>query len=582
MVMWWAFFYLAGSLSRFDNNCFIWLQGAVFVLYCLSLNLSGSEGGGQRAAGFHLRSEELFLLTSVTSILFYSSAAETLILNSTVTSNGPPGEFLGVAAGKLLSITSRAREYFIRELSGRQLTRLCSALGKAMLIADRESLPGALRDDYIYLGIAHLLALSGLHLGIVIFPLKYILHSAGLKRWAAGLITSLAAISYCAMAGFPPSLIRAASLFIAAFFLRTLNTRADLTESLITGGLAILLISPVVIRNAGFQLSFMAVAGISVLGLPAMRYLKKCWGERKMFKLITAVASPLIITVAVNLFIMPILLNLYGRCPLISPVVNLAMIIPFTMFLYSGILYLAAPFEIIRNIASHSANFSAILLRWIPRKFSSRYYPAIMRDDIQTVIYAAAILLLAAALSGRMKRRKQIVLAAFLIGLLSIAYPRLSRNHGEMNYIYTDFGDPDWAENCRYSSAAGGIITLREGISRYQASRLIRKLCSENIGKVETIIICSSEYAGAEGISCLRERLGVRRIVCSEFLHLAGSSYISPELDESCRVIAVSRGNKISFQNIELEMLNPEFPPAAGSVLDSRQAFLRYNLIIDR
>ncbi|MFO7915795.1 MAG: ComEC/Rec2 family competence protein [Candidatus Krumholzibacteriales bacterium] len=580
MVKWWAFFYLAGNLARFDNNCFLELQAAAFVLYFISINRKGKGLDYSLAGNLFFGRGELFLLTSATSIILYSSSAALSAFPDAGLSIPSVGTMHG-ATGALLSKAALAREYLERKMTGGCLTRLSSALGKAMLLADKSSLPAGLRDDYLYLGLAHFLALSGLHLGIVILPLSHLLSLTGLNRWAGGLIISLLATAYCAITGFPPSLIRAASLVIAVFFLRSLNTRANLTESLITAGLATALITPRIINSAGFQLSFTAVAGISAIGLPAIRYLKKYSGTRRRFRVIGIVVSPVIITIAVNLFILPILLKEYGRCALVSPLANLAMIIPFTVFLYSGMVYLIAPFDIIREPVSVSANSSATLLRWIPRRISSHHYPCIMSGDIQPVIYSAAVCLLGIALSRRTGHRTKIAGAALIIGVLSFVYPRVASNQIGNSYIYTDFGDPAWAGSFRYSSAAGGIITIRSGINAYQAAGVIRRLYGENIGKVSTMIICSSELNSIQGISNLSGWLGVKRIVCSKYLR-QGSAGLLPEIKGSVEIISVKKGNRIRFQNIELQILNPDFPPPGGSVLDSARAYLRYNMIIHK
>ncbi len=162
------------------------------------------------------------------------------------------------------------------------------ALLKALLAGDRSALPRETVRIFRGSGASHLLALSGLHLGIIYLILKRLGMIAG-NSPAARVGRSVAVVSasflYALATGASPSIIR-------AFLFITLNEAATLSGSrsrpslILSGALLIqLVMDPLQIRSVGFQLSYSAVAGIVILyphlsaWYPSGKYdpVKKIW-----------------------------------------------------------------------------------------------------------------------------------------------------------------------------------------------------------------------------------------------------------------------------------------------------------------
>ena len=138
-------------------------------------------------------------------------------------------------------------------------------LAKALLLGDRSGLGRDVVSAFRRSGASHILALSGLHLGIV--------YSLILALWApfgglrsAKRIRSLASIGLCGfytvMTGAGPSVVRA-FIFIVFNEAATLSGRERSARKILSGALMLqLALSPGAITSAGFQLSYLAVAGI--------------------------------------------------------------------------------------------------------------------------------------------------------------------------------------------------------------------------------------------------------------------------------------------------------------------------------
>ena len=147
---------------------------------------------------------------------------------------------------------------------------------KALLIGDRSSVPDTLRADFQRTGIGHLLAISGLHVGMTATVVFFIfsrcfgfvplLLRRAWTRKAAVIPALLAVWYYGLLAGMSPSTQRAAimvTVFLAAFLL---ERPQDTLNSVAMAALTILIVQPPSLFAVSFQLSFAAVVTI-VLGL---------------------------------------------------------------------------------------------------------------------------------------------------------------------------------------------------------------------------------------------------------------------------------------------------------------------------
>lgn len=172
----------------------------------------------------------------------------------------------------------------IRNFLQKEATPPSSSLFQALVLGEQETIPEEIRESFITTGIAHLLAISGDHLGIVAFlsftlflwgmkRSEYLLLSIPVKKWAAGL-TLPCLLLYTFIAGGGISVIRA-TIMVLTFFLAIVFDRTR--HLLYTLGLAaflILLFSPPSLFDVSFQLSFIAVLSILYLVPRLYRNLK--------------------------------------------------------------------------------------------------------------------------------------------------------------------------------------------------------------------------------------------------------------------------------------------------------------------
>lgn len=140
-----------------------------------------------------------------------------------------------------------------------------SALATAMLLGKRASLPDDLVESFRQTGAAHLLAISGLHVGVLLAV------TAGTGAWALGrqrptyLVVAGAAIwLYALVAGAPPSALRAAAMGTVYLVALGVGRPPSALPALALTAAVMTAVSPNLVRQISFQLSFAAVGGIAL------------------------------------------------------------------------------------------------------------------------------------------------------------------------------------------------------------------------------------------------------------------------------------------------------------------------------
>lgn len=226
------------------------------------------------------------------------------------------------------------RLFMLRAALGRRIDAAFgsnSDLVRALVIGDRRDMDDDIRQAFSDAGIAHLLAISGLHITIVAGAFAFILRPI-LGRMISSVLSVIFIIVYGMIIGFTPSVSRAIIMYLALCAAPVAGRPTDATTRLAQAFLIVLLINPLDIGDPGFVLSFLASAGIIWLNAPICRLLgiHKLDDDKLSHRILKAIISTASVTIAAQLATYPATALFYGTLPLLSLFTNL-IIAPFTL-----------------------------------------------------------------------------------------------------------------------------------------------------------------------------------------------------------------------------------------------------------
>ncbi len=136
----------------------------------------------------------------------------------------------------------------------------------ALILGDKSGLDGELYDDVKTSGLAHVLAVSGLHVTTLATMLYFLLKKLKVNSKASFLVVAALTLFYVMLCSFTPSAVRALIMTCVLNFSNAFGLKGDKLSSLSLAAILILVINPLNILSVGFLLSFFAVLGLFLFG----------------------------------------------------------------------------------------------------------------------------------------------------------------------------------------------------------------------------------------------------------------------------------------------------------------------------
>lgn len=236
------------------------------------------------------------------------------------------------------------------------------AIINALLLGQRQAVNNELQQRYVNAGAIHILAVSGLHIGIILLLLSFLFKPLYFLK-NGKLITSFLIITflwmYAIIAGLSPSVVRAVSMFTAVAVGMFLNRSSNIYNTLVISMFFLLLLNPYFLFEVGFQLSYLAV--FSIVWIQPKLYIiwkPKFWIFNKLWQLFT-------VSMAAQIGVFPLSLYYFHQFPGLFFLSNL-VIIPFLgLLLICGFLILMlSVFEILPQFFGDSYRFSIQYLNY--------------------------------------------------------------------------------------------------------------------------------------------------------------------------------------------------------------------------
>jgi competence protein ComEC len=232
----------------------------------------------------------------------------------------------GLGTAKLMTILIKVRGRIEKGIS-RLLPEPHSSLLLGILFGIKHQMPEEFLQNLRKTGTLHIVVASGQNVTLVARFLILLLVWLISRRWAL-ILAVVGVVFYILMVGAEAPVVRAGIMATLAFMAQFLGREEEGTIALLVAAAAMLLISPLIIFDIGFQLSFMATAGILWL------YPLLVKRGKRIFQT-PILGESLAMTLAAQLGVMPILLANFGQISVLSPLINTLVlwIVPLVMVL---------------------------------------------------------------------------------------------------------------------------------------------------------------------------------------------------------------------------------------------------------
>ena len=229
----------------------------------------------------------------------------------------------------LIGIAESIRNKIIKSLKKRNFKKDELAVISALLLGQRQDISKGLLTDYQNAGAIHILAVSGLHVGILLLIITFILRPLeGLKngKYIKAISIILLLWIFAVIAGLSASVVRAVTMFSFVAIGQSFQKKTLIEFSLITSMLFLLLVKPMFLFDVGFQLSYLAVFGI-IWVQPKLDslYVSKYYLDKKLWQLLT-------VSIAAQVGILPLSIYYFQQFPGLFMLSNI-VIIPFLGFI---------------------------------------------------------------------------------------------------------------------------------------------------------------------------------------------------------------------------------------------------------
>lgn len=459
----------------------------------------------------------------------------------------------------LVSFSLSARDK-IKEITKQTLPQPYSYLLIGMLLGEKNFIPPHLKEVFTEAGIMHILAVSGLHVGIIAMALLALLSMLNLPKKLKLLTLILILIMYASITGFRPSVLRATIMFLLLIGGKLINRSRNLNISLFFAGFLILLLNPLILYDAGFLLSFIVTFFIINLS-PIFQEL--------FSKIVAWIKNPLAVSTAAWIGIFPLSAYFFTKVSIISIVSNI-LIIPLTVVavILGFVTFFIGMASI--SLAGIVANINYLvlsLITLIAKSFSSLPFAFVyvaQPSILVIILYYLMVffiieLFYIKILSQKIKKKAALIVLSITLLIISVQifYPT---DNLKVNFINVGEGD------CILIEAPNKINILIDGGGTTQgdfdvgSKIVVPYLRRKGINEIDLLILTHPHLDHLEGLLPVLKEFKVGMVLDSGLLCdiSAYKEFISLIQKKSIPYHKAKAGDNFVFSNnLEIFLLNP-------------------------
>lgn len=415
-----------------------------------------------------------------TSKLSYQS--EGIYLFAYLQGNGV--EIIDHAPHDLRYAVLRGRSALLFQL-GTLLPETQSSLIAGLMLGEKSGISDQVIADFKVCGISHLLAVSGLHTAFFAQMLLFLFLHLHIPRRLAHLLAAVGVLLFAALAGFTPSVSRAAVMTGLYLLGGMVFRQPDSLNSLGLAALIICAVNPCAAGGLGFQLSFLATLGIVMFCTPVSRRLTDLFGGKLHTRLARMVATSLAASASSLIFTMPVMLLAFGSVSLLSFVANIFTVLPAQAAMMLGmfatalsfwppLLFLAKPLALAAGILANYLVSSSHLIAMLSA-------PVTLDSELASLWICAVLVL--AGLCVLLATRKRIAGTAAVLSIVLLLCGILTDRLMQRGVVQIGVVDCGEGVSVAMVQEGGGVLLTSEGgkSTAYRCEEFLDEAGCENL-----------------------------------------------------------------------------------------------------
>ncbi len=265
-------------------------------------------------------------------------------------------------------LNDRMHRWAIERIQRLNLSPRAEALSEAITLGYRTDIDRELSQLYINSGVQHLLAISGLHVGVVILMATWLFAPLALLRhgqiWR-GVVVILLLWMFVLCTTMPVSVVRAAAMFTLLYISIQSGERYSSFNGLAAIAFVMTLFEPGTLFDVGFQLSFISVGAIILFYPRVYQFIKWLTPLLLVRYFLGLIAIGVIATVAV----IPVLSNSFGYLSPLSPLSTLPMLPLIYVMISTSLLWIVLPLPLLQPLVEWLIEWSVwaqiLIVEWV-------------------------------------------------------------------------------------------------------------------------------------------------------------------------------------------------------------------------
>lgn len=445
-------------------------------------------------------------------------------------------------ARKGVSASVYAMGYSIKRVEGRRVSPLITAgmkirlsiarviedslppqqagLMNGMLTGYTEGLSDNVKEAFSDAGLSHIMAVSGANVAFVAIPVIYLLRLLRLGKRTSNTLVISFLIFFVYITGFEPSVLRSVIMAVTVLAGAVIWREGDIFTTIAFSAILLLIVSPHMLFNIGFQLSYVATLSLVLLGKPFKNMIKIRFIPGKLKDVLAA-------TIAAQAGVLPVTAVYFNKVSLVSLASNL-LVVPLLEIITILGMAMAALGHIYIGFARVIGYVNCVLLSFVlyvtekSSGFSFSTVKIATPGILLIILYYLALwffLLYKPVHNIRIRPAFCGIAAALFAVILSV----IVFTPGKLEIVFLDVGEGD----CAFIKTSTGCSVLIDGGGkagtegdRIGEAVVVPFLLDKGIVKLDAVIATHGHDDHIKGLEAVLREIGVKKIIIPDLKQL--------------------------------------------------------------